>query len=63
MKLKEVIDFKNGKKRPKSEGNIPVYGGYRNCYTSNFEKSIVIATFNSKNVVNVNHLSTKILCG
>ena len=27
MKLKEVIDFKNGKKRPKTEGNIPVYGG------------------------------------
>lgn len=27
MKLKEVIDFKNGKKRPKSEGNILVYGG------------------------------------
>lgn len=36
---------------------------YRNCYTSNLEKSIVIAIFNSKNVVNVNHLSTKILCG
>lgn len=36
---------------------------YRNCYTFNLEKSIVIAIFNSKNVANVNHLSTEILCG
>lgn len=25
--LREAIHFKNGKKRPTSEGNIPVYGG------------------------------------
>lgn len=25
--LKEVIQFKNGKKRPIIDGNIPVYGG------------------------------------
>lgn len=25
--LKEVIQFKNGKKRPSIDGNIPVYGG------------------------------------
>ena len=24
--LKEVIQFKNGKKRPSIDGNIPVYG-------------------------------------
>ena len=27
MKLSEVIDFKNGKKKPDSIGNIPIYGG------------------------------------
>ena len=46
MKLKEVIDFKNGKKRPKSEGTIPVYGGngilgYTNEFNSD-NNSIII---------------------
>lgn len=27
MLLKEIIDFKNGKKKPSSEGSIPIYGG------------------------------------
>lgn len=27
VKLKEVIEFKNGKKRPNEDGNIPIYGG------------------------------------
>ena len=43
--------------------NVSGNGKYRNCYTFNLEKSIVIAIFNSKNVANVNHLSTEILCG
>ena len=46
MKLKEVIDFKNGKKRPKSKGTIPVYGGngilgYTNEFNSD-NNSIII---------------------
>lgn len=27
MLLKEIIVFKNGKKKPSSEGSIPIYGG------------------------------------
>lgn len=27
MLLKEIIDFKNGKKKPSSEGSVPIYGG------------------------------------
>lgn len=27
VELKEIIQFKNGKKRPKEEGQVPVYGG------------------------------------
>lgn len=27
MKLEEYIEFKNGKKRPKEIGSIPIYGG------------------------------------
>ena len=27
MLLKEIIDFKNGRKKPSSEGSIPIYGG------------------------------------
>ena len=43
--LKEVIQFKNGKKRPSIDGNIPVYGGngilgYAN--NSNYERCIII---------------------
>lgn len=43
--LKEVIQFKNGKKRPIIDGNIPVYGGngvlgYAN--NSNYERCIII---------------------
>ena len=43
--LKEVIQFKNGKKRPPIDGNIPVYGGngilgYAN--NSNYERCIII---------------------
>ena len=43
--LKEVIQFKNGKKRPSIESNIPVYGGngilgYAN--NSNYERCIII---------------------
>lgn len=44
-KLGNIIDFKNGKKRPKTKGDIPVYGGngildYVSEY--NKENSIVI---------------------
>ena len=46
MKLKEVINLKNGKKRPIEEGNIPVYGGNGILgYTNEFNfdnKSIII---------------------
>ena len=27
MLLKEIIEFKNGKKKPSSKGSIPIYGG------------------------------------
>lgn len=27
VRLRDIIEFKNGKKRPKESGNIPVYGG------------------------------------
>ncbi|MBK8372978.1 MAG: restriction endonuclease subunit S [Saprospiraceae bacterium] len=27
MKLQEVLDFGNGKVKPKNQGNIPIYGG------------------------------------
>lgn len=27
VQLKDILDFKNGKKRPNTSGNIPVYGG------------------------------------
>ena len=27
QKLSTILQFKNGKKRPQSEGSIPVYGG------------------------------------
>ena len=45
IKLENIISFKNGKKRPDSFGNIPVYGGngildYTNLY--NYENCIVI---------------------
>ena len=26
--LEEIISFSNGKKRPDTEGKVPVYGGY-----------------------------------
>ena len=26
-KLEDVVNFKNGKKKPNSKGNIPIYGG------------------------------------
>lgn len=43
--LNEVIQFKNGKKRPSTEGNIPVYGGngilgYADA--SNYDNCIII---------------------
>lgn len=46
MKLKEVIDFKNGKKRPKAGGNIPIYGGngilgYTNQFNSTNNNIII----------------------
>ena len=46
MKLKEVIDFKNGRKKPKEIGDIPIYGGngvtgYTNDFNSNKESIIV----------------------
>ena len=27
MFLKDIIEFKNGKKKPIEEGNIPIFGG------------------------------------
>jgi type I restriction enzyme, S subunit len=46
VELSEILDFYNGKRRPKKQGNIPVYGGngildYCNDYNSEGE-SIVI---------------------
>lgn len=43
--LSEYVDFKNGKKRPNENGNIPVYGGngilgYANI--SNMESGVII---------------------
>ena len=43
--LNEIMDFKNGKKRPTGDGNIPVYGGngilsYTN--ESNCENCVII---------------------
>ena len=43
--LREAIHFKNGKKRPTSEGNIPVYGGngvLGYAGESNYEHCIII---------------------
>ena len=43
--LRDVIHFKNGKKRPASEGNIPVYGGngvLGYAGESNYEHCIII---------------------
>lgn len=43
--LREAIHFKNGKKRPTSEGNIPVYGGNEvlgYAGESNYEHCIII---------------------
>lgn len=45
IELKDIIQFKNGKKRPIEEGDIPVYGGngilgYADTYTH--EKCIAI---------------------
>lgn len=45
VSLKDVLTFKNGKKRPKGSGNIPVYGGNGILgYTdkSNYENCIVV---------------------
>lgn len=43
--LKEIIQFKNGKKRPNSEGKIPIYGGngiLGYCNESNYNNVIAI---------------------
>jgi type I restriction enzyme S subunit len=45
MKLEKIINFRNGKKRPSTNGNFPVYGGngildYTNDY--NQENSVII---------------------
>lgn len=43
--LNEVIQFKNGKKRPATEGNFPVYGGngiLGYADNSNYENCIII---------------------
>ena len=48
--LRDVIHFKNGKKRPASEGNIPVYGGngvLGYAGESNYEHCIIIGRVGS----------------
>lgn len=45
VSLNKVAQFKNGKKRPANEGNIPVYGGngiLGYADTSNYERCIII---------------------
>lgn len=46
MLLKEIIEFKNGKKKPSSKGSIPIYGGngilgYTNQSNQNGESLII----------------------
>ena len=46
MLLKDIIEFKNGKKKPTSKGNVPVYGGngildYTNQNNQNGESLII----------------------